>query len=70
MSMQYIRDHYSVPAKRGGRIRYSGDGVICDGTIVGARNQYLRVAFDDLDTVETLHPVWEVEYLPEDGDSE
>lgn len=60
--MKYIRDHYRVPAKRGGRIRFTGgmSGAV-EGVIVGSRGQYLRVRFGD--DIATLHPTWEVEYL-------
>lgn len=60
--MQYIRDYYGVPAKRGARIFFLWRGRRA-GTIVGSRNQYLRVRFDDKPKrVETLHATWEVEY--------
>ncbi|MQB00525.1 MAG: hypothetical protein GEU78_09580 [Actinobacteria bacterium] len=68
MSMQYIRDYYKVPAKRGGRILYTYGGELIgqpgEGTIVGAKDQYLRVRFDsDPSRIYTLHPTWSVEYL-------
>lgn len=48
LSAQYVRDHYKVPAKRGGRIAWtSPSGVKRNATIVGFRGQYLRVRFDD-----------------------
>jgi hypothetical protein len=59
MSMAYIRDYYSVPAKRGGRIAFMGK----PGTIVGSRSQYLRVRLDHHpDKIDTVHPTWEMEY--------
>lgn len=67
MSMQYIRDYYKVPAKRGARIRWTGavnSGYI-EGTIIGSTGQYIRVRFDkEPSRTLTLHPMWKVEYLP------
>lgn len=65
MSLDYIRDHYGVPAKRGRQIRYTGGGYPAVGDIVGARGQYLRVRFVGDDGIHTLHPTWKVEYLAE-----
>jgi hypothetical protein len=70
MSIQYIRDTYGVPAKRGGRIRFTGNdgseypGEGIEGVIVGTRNARLRVRFDGSKRIESLHPTWMVEYLP------
>lgn len=58
MSMKWVREHYAVPAKRGGRLRFLG----VEGTIISAIHQNLRVRMDDGRTV-TLHPTWKVEYL-------
>lgn len=63
MSLEYIRNYYSVPAKRGGRIRFTGFDAPREGKIVGARQQYLRVRFDGWKRPQTLHPTWEVTYL-------
>lgn len=71
--MEYIRKYYNVPAKRGARIEYYGDSLAKfimgflyqpkRGTIVAARNGYLRVRFDDNNRIATLHPTWNVRYL-------
>lgn len=61
--LQYIRRTYSVPAYRGMRVRYTGDGTPKDGVIRYARGAYLGVKFDGDQIVRTLHPTWEVEYL-------
>ena len=62
MSMKYIRDNYLVPAKRGARIVFVWRGRR-PGTIVGSRDQYLSVRFDDdPKRIEHLHATWEVEY--------
>ena len=71
--MAYIRETYKVPAKRGGRIEFSGDetakfimGFLYQpkrGTIVSARGGYIRVRFDGYTTWRALHPTWKVRYL-------
>jgi hypothetical protein len=64
MSLDYIRDHYRVPAQLEGRIRFTWLGWMGDpvGTIVGAAGPHLRVLFDSGE-LGTLHPTWEIEYL-------
>jgi hypothetical protein len=60
----YIRRYYSVPADRGGRIRYTGDGGPREGTIVGFVDSYLSVVLDGDDGIaQPFHPTWEIEYL-------
>ena len=69
MSLQYIRNCYGVPAKRGGRIVYgASDGEDCPGRIIGAKGARLRVRFDypngkPGDRTALLHPTWNVVYL-------
>jgi len=68
MSMQYIRSHYGVPAKRGGRVRFTdSDGRVFHCIIRSASGAYLRVSTDAPITgrqrVKILHPTWNVEYL-------
>ena len=68
MSMEYIRKHYGVPAKRGGRVRFThANGVIYEGRITSTRGAYLRVLVDDrvpgYRGRMTLHPTWNLEYL-------
>ena len=72
MSLEWIRKTYSVPAKRGCRVRYTdGYGVIWNGRITSARNGYLRVLVDDRVPSYRgrllLHPTWQVEYLPQNA---
>lgn len=64
MSAKYVRDYYRVPAKKGGRIRFSWSGWhgTPEGTIMSFPGQYLRVRMDD-GSVFLLHPTWMVEYL-------
>lgn len=68
MSLDYIRDTYSVPAKRGKRVRYTGDctkrGDPKLGTITGAHGAYLRIRMDGEGFANNYHPTWELEYLP------
>jgi hypothetical protein len=62
--MSYIRKTYGVPAKRGGKVKYTGspDGVRY-GVITSARGGYLRIRLDDEKRSRTFHPAWELEYL-------
>ena len=65
MGMKYIRDSYGVPAKRGGRIKFSpyiGEDPVF-GVIVGSKNRYLCVRMDGELHTKELHPKWKVEYL-------
>lgn len=68
MNMQFIRDNYRVPAKRGGRIAFTCCAT-CGlrlGTIVAAQGKYLRVRFDEdhgAGRPSTIHPKWNVDYL-------
>ena len=68
MSMEYIRKTYGVPAKRGGRIRFTDTHkVVWNCTIKSARGAYLMVLVDDrvpgYRGRKKLHPTWHVEYL-------
>ena len=57
MTMEWVRRNYGVPAKRGGRVLFSG----LPGRILSATH-YLRVRLDTGERV-ILHPTWRVEYL-------
>lgn len=64
-SAEYVRSRYGVPAKRGGFVRFTGDPAGEKyAKIVGFNNGRLRVRFEDEKHISTLHPTWEVEYLP------
>jgi hypothetical protein len=67
MSMARIRKCYGVPAKRGMRVRYTGDGKDKPqlGTITSARGYQLRIRLDGYKISHIFHPTWELEYLPE-----
>lgn len=68
MSLAYIRDTYGVPAKRGGRVRYTGGSKPMLGTITGATGGHLDIRLDDVRYATPFHPTWELEYLPTPGD--
>lgn len=63
MSMDYIRRTYGVPAKRGGRIAFTGATKAAQGVIVGSRGAHLRVRMDDSGLTHSLHPTWMLVYL-------
>lgn len=64
MSMQYIRDSYGVPARRGGRVVYTGEAMATTGTITSAEGARLRVRMDGDKRSGIYHPTWEMRYLP------
>ena len=67
MSLQYIRDTYGVPAKRGGRIEFKREnGAVFSGRITGSDGQYLSVRFDCFNTKNSaanLHPTYNIRYF-------
>ena len=65
MSMEYVRKFYGVPAKRGGKIRFTdSDGKVWEGRIKSARGPHIRCAMKDFPRATAiLHPTWNVEYL-------
>jgi len=65
--MQWVRDSYGVPAKRGGRVRYTGDQSPQLGTITGTRHGSLRIRLDGEKRSVPFHPTWELEYLTEEA---
>ena len=64
MSMQYIRNTYGVPAKRGARVEYTGEISPTVGTIVGTEGARLRIRMDGETYTGIYHPTWEMRYLP------
>jgi hypothetical protein len=64
-SLDYIRRYYRVPAKVGGRVRYSGDGEPKEGTIRGTSGPHLRIKLDGERHIHVFHPTWKLEYLGE-----
>ena len=63
MSMEYIRENYGVPAKRGGRVEYSGGAEPRRGTIRSADGHYLKIQMDGERRTRTFHPTWELRYV-------
>lgn len=68
MSMEYIRDTYGVPAKRGMKIeaweRVGADWHLrAAGRISSAIGQYLRIDGNGL-----WHPTWGIVYFSDDGE--
>ena len=65
MSMGWVRKNYRVPAKRGGRIEYTGDGKPEFGTIRSASGGHINVQLDGIKHTMPFHPTWEIRYLEE-----
>lgn len=65
MSMDKIRRYYGVPAKRGARVRYTGEGPDKPeyGTITSAHGSHLRIRLDGHKLSYIFHPTWELEYM-------
>ena len=66
MSMEYIRKHYGVPAKRGGKVRFTPDGnrhLAHEGVIVGSRGAHLKIRMGDEKRAGIYHPTCDLEYL-------
>ena len=58
--LDYLREHYNVPAKAGLRITADGKPGVIVGPQPGAAH-YLRVKFDD-GSKAPVHPTWNVDY--------
>jgi hypothetical protein len=63
MSMAFIRKTYRVPARRGGRVEYTGEGRPEFGTICGAAGAHLSIRLDGMKHTLPFHPTWELKYL-------
>jgi hypothetical protein len=66
MSMEYIRKHYGVPAKRGARVRFTPNGrdkPACEGVITGSSGAHLCIRLDGEKRPGKYHPTWEIGYL-------
>lgn len=70
MTMEYIRESYGVPAKRGARVEYTGDGTRSMGTICGADGARLRIRLDGDKRPRTFHPTWMIRYLTQENTDE
>ena len=63
-NMARTRKWYGVPAKRGGRVVYTGNGKQELGTIRSAKDCRLNIQLDGMKHAMPFHPTWELEYLP------
>lgn len=64
MSMEYIRRTYGVPAKRGGRVKFTGHNESQLGTIVRCDGAYIRIRLDGHKHHGRYHPTWCLRYFP------
>lgn len=69
MSLEYIRKTYRVPAKRGGRVEYTGKGRSELGTIAGASGAHISIRLDGIKHTMPFHPTWKLRYLDAKGDA-
>jgi hypothetical protein len=63
MGIAAIRRLYSVPAKVGGRIEYTGGKALETGTITGASGARLLVRLDGTKHALQFHPTWCIRFL-------
>lgn len=68
-SMEYVRRSYRVPAKRGGRVVYTGEGSPKLGTIRSSSNGRLNIQLDGETRARKFHPTWELKYLETEGEA-
>lgn len=61
--MDWVRKAYDVPAKRGMRVKYTGEGRDELGTIKSASNGRLNIQLDGVKHTMPFHPRWKLEYL-------
>lgn len=70
MSIDWVRKAYDVPAKRGMRVKYTGEGRDEFGTIKSASNGRLNIQLDGVKHTMPFHPTWQLEYLAADQSTE
>lgn len=63
MGLSQISQQYSVPAKRGRRVLYSGGDRPKLGTICGASGASLTIRLDGETVSRRYHPTWNILYL-------
>lgn len=63
MSIAWVRKTYGVPAKRGGRVEYTGCGKAEQGTIASASGGHLMIRLDGVKHTMPFHPTWKLRYL-------
>lgn len=61
--MAWVRKSYRVPAKRGGRVKYTGCGRVEFGTIASASGGRLNIRLDGVKHAMPFHPTWKLVYL-------
>lgn len=64
--LDYISKSYGVPAKRGGRVEYTGDREPKLGTIMGATGAHLTIRLDGEKYSHPYHPTWKLRYLTDE----
>lgn len=69
MSLEWVRKNYNVPARRGGRVEYTGEGKREFGTICGASGAHLSIRLDGVKHTLPFHPTWKLRYLDTDASS-
>jgi len=62
-SLQWVRKNYGVPAKRGGRVEYTGGGKPELGTIRSASGSHLMIQLDGVKHTAPFHPTWKLRYF-------
>lgn len=62
---EWVRSHYSVPARSGALVRFTGGPVPVVGEIVDVSGGHLIVRGKGHGERLVLHPTWQVEYLSE-----
>lgn len=63
MSMEWVRKNYGVPAKRGGRVEYTGCGKKALGTNRSANGAHLMIQLDGVKHAMPFHPTWRLRYV-------
>lgn len=61
--LEWVRKTYSVPARRGGRVEYTGKGKSQMGTITGASGGHIMIRLDAEGFPQPFHPTWSLRYL-------
>lgn len=61
--MALVRRIYKVPAYRGRRVAFTGNGPVpVGGRIISSDGQYLWIRTDAGERFGPLHPTWEMHY--------
>jgi hypothetical protein len=64
MSLEYIRNYYNVPAYTGKKVEYTSlAGKKYTGTIVGGKDAYIVLEFEENMLNGAYHPTWNINYL-------